>query len=41
MTTDTFQGDRNPMMEISKIEKMTKGFGILDGHLDLVVSILA
>jgi hypothetical protein len=24
MTTDTFQGDRNPMMEISKMKKMTK-----------------
>jgi hypothetical protein len=40
MTTDTFQGDGNPMMEISKIEKMAKALEYWTIILDLVASIL-
>jgi hypothetical protein len=40
MTTDPFQGDRNPMTEMSKVE-MTKALEYWDDQIDLVVSILA
>jgi hypothetical protein len=40
MTTDPFQGDRNPMME-NEQDRDDKGFGILDDHIDLTVSTIA